>query len=634
MKKAIILLALLALCLTTFSCGGGGAGSANVPPGENPEIPTVVQLLPTHYIAQTNAIITLHTKVLDGNGIPVPNTPVIFTNLSPIGVLIPTSANTDASGIATVTLKSTTTGFATVQAEVNTGAGQIRNRKTVYFTTNAVLAVTMSLDVDSVRGNGIYNETSDFTLFNPPPDPDDTVEVLATVYNAGGVRVAGESAGESVSWSADHTKANFLRTETTTNIYGQAKAVVQVTPESIRNTETHVNIAAYAGNGAANMVTLFLRPVTVSASSSSLSANPTAVNPGGTSALTAVVKLSTGAVAPDGTTVNFTTTCGTVTPFAQTTGGVAPATFTVPSTPDTCTVTGTVGGVNIGSANILVTTGLTVQPSTVSVNGATGGPATFTIFGGVPGYTITSSSTTILPVPATVAASGGTFTVTVPAGTAAGSVTLTVRDSVGDTATATLTITAGPAITVVPGSYSVPAGVGGAFDFTITGGAPGYIVTSSNPAAVYDSGAGDGTWAVAASGDTFTANVSTTACPGTTTLTVYDTAGGTKTATIVIVGGPLNITPPSATICEDDATCGAGTELQTFTILGGMSPYSVSSSNVGVIPNPVVVPGPPDTFDVDAIDNTVPVATTVAVTLTVTDFCGTTKPVTVSVVGQ
>jgi hypothetical protein len=143
MKKIIILLALLALSFGTFSCGGG-AGSSNEPSGESPGVPFVVKLLPAQYIAQTNAFIYLNAKVLDGNGAPVKNVPVTFTNLSSTGTLISASstsgvkttssstvANTNSLGIARIKLYSTTDGFATVQAEVNTGAGIKRDRKTV-----------------------------------------------------------------------------------------------------------------------------------------------------------------------------------------------------------------------------------------------------------------------------------------------------------------------------------------------------------------------------------------------------------------------------------------------------------------------------------------------------------------------
>ncbi len=64
---------------------------------------------------------------------------VIFTNLSPIGVLSSTTAETNDSGIATVTLKSTTDGFSTVQAEVNKDVGQARDRKTMIFPRHLIL---------------------------------------------------------------------------------------------------------------------------------------------------------------------------------------------------------------------------------------------------------------------------------------------------------------------------------------------------------------------------------------------------------------------------------------------------------------------------------------------------------------
>jgi len=448
MKKIVIVLALIALSLGSFSCGGGGAGGPSMPPGENPGIPSVVQLLPSTFIAQTNSSITLNTKVLDGNGIPVANIPVIYANLSLIGTLSATSANTNSLGIATVTLFSSTPGFATIVAQVNTGVGQVRDRKSVYFSTRDVLTVTMRLDVDSVPGNGNpstfvgYNETSDFRLFESATD--DTAEVLATVYDAGGVAVAGET----VTWSSSHTEATFTRTETTTNVNGQAVAVVKVTPASIRNTETHVNISAYAGNDAANMVTLFLQPVVIDATTSSITAQPSVVNTGGTSTITVMVRLNTGAYAPDGTTVNFTTTttCGTVTPFAQTTSGKATATYTAPSTPGTCTVTATAGGVTIGSVTITVTTALTVLPSSVTIdNDSEPASLTFTIFGGIAPYNLYVTSTNLgitVTVPATVAASGTSFTATIGAiaDGVTGTVTISIRDQAGTTVTATITV--------------------------------------------------------------------------------------------------------------------------------------------------------------------------------------------------
>lgn len=588
-KRFAFLGLLLLLAVSLLSCGGG-SGSLSGIGGENPGVPSVMELAPSSYIAQTNAFITLNTKVLDGNGKPVPNTTVIYTNLShPIGVLSSTTAVTDSSGIARVNLSSTTPGFATILAQVYTGAGQVRDRKTVFFTTRDVLRVTMDMDVNSVPGNTIYNELSDFTLFENSED--DTVEVLVTVRNAGGVPVAGES----VQWFRSHSEATWVRTETSTNVFGQAKAVIKVEPSSIRNTETHLNIMAFAGNGAANMVTLFLRPVVPDPATSYLTADPTVVDVNGTSTITAVVMLNTGSRAPDGTTVNFKVICdttfpGLVIPFAQTTAGVAQATFTAPPVPGECTVTGRAAGVTIGSVKIKVKAPLTIMPSAQTVTG--GATATFTIHGGLAPYTVTSSH----PSVASPSLSGTTITVTTATVTAAATVTITVRDVLGATASATLTINpagggggGGTALTITPSSATVNAGL--PVSFVITGGTASYTVSSSHPSVAYDTAPGDGSWTVAANGGSFVVNTLAGLTTATTvTLTVLDSASPKNivTATLTINpagggGGGFALTPKSITLTglpepntADDIV---------FRITGGTAPYTMFSNNNAVIPS-------------------------------------------------
>lgn len=475
-----IIIVLFCLPILLAGCGGGGTESSSDPGGINTGVPSVVKLLPVQFIAQTNSFITLRARVLDGNGSAVANYPVSFTNMSLTGQLSAVTANTNSQGNAEVRLFSTTPGFATILAQVTTGSGIVRDRKTVYFSTNDVLAVSMSMDVNSVPGNILYNELSDFTLFENASD--DTFEVLATVFDAGGVPVGG---GVGVSWGTSHVEAGFVRTEAETNVFGQAKAVIRVTPTSIRDTETHVNVTAFAQNGSANMVSLFLQPVVVSAATSSLTANPTTVAPGGTSDLTAVVMLNTGAKAPNGTTVNFSTTCGIVTPFGQTTDGVATSKFTAPVTEGTCTVTATVQGVVIGSVAIRVSAALSVFPTTATINGVTGNvatPAVFTVRGGNPAYSITSGDPAKVAVaPATVAVSGGTFTATVSPGTASGTVTIQVRDSAGATVTVTITITGAASLAVTPATQSTSCSNVAGVNYLISGGTPAYTITSLNP---------------------------------------------------------------------------------------------------------------------------------------------------------
>jgi len=533
-NKSFFLLVIIALSFGLYSCGGGGgSGSADVPPGENPGGATVVQLLPASFVAQTNAYIALYAKVLDGNGHPVPNVDVTFTNLSTVGSLDKTSAKTDGQGLARVNLSSSSPGFATILAQINTSAGVVRDRRTVFFSSLDVLSVSMDMDVDSVPGNGVFNENDDFILFQNASD--DTFKVRATVYNAGGVPVAGES----VEWSASHSEVTSVRTDPYTNTNGQAEGVFKVQPSSIRNTETTINIMAYAGNGAANMVTLFLRPVTVSSSLSSVTANPDVVDLGGSSTITANVMLNTGSPAPDGTTVNFTATCGTVTPFAQTTGGVAKATFTAPKEETTCTVSAKVGGSTVGSTSITVRpANLLITPGTLTV--CTAGKYTFTIRGGTPPYTTVSdtpskacnsSDDDCVDTTDTGSWSGSSITVTIPATATPGDVKLTAYDSNGKTATATIAI---KTVKITPISVSIcendstcPAGTDTA-NFTISGGTGPYHTYSSNNAVIPDPGAG--------SSFTVNANNNSITTDTTVTLTVVDDGGGCGAqATVTVI---------------------------------------------------------------------------------------------------
>jgi len=122
-KKIFFTLSLFSILFFLSGCGGGGGGgSLSTPPGTNPGIPSVIKLLDVQNIAQTNSTIFLKAKVLDGNGKPLPSVPVTFTNLSsPFGQLSATIANTDATGIATVTLNPESPGFATIAVDLYSG---------------------------------------------------------------------------------------------------------------------------------------------------------------------------------------------------------------------------------------------------------------------------------------------------------------------------------------------------------------------------------------------------------------------------------------------------------------------------------------------------------------------------------
>ena len=173
MKKITLsLIALLILSTFLINCGGGSGGSSS-PGGEKPGVPEIVQVLPSHYIALTNSAILIRAKILNGNGGPVKNLPVTFTNISPIGILMnsndvllgnQTVVKTDDSGMATIKVKSTTTGFVTVQAEVNKGVGIVRDRKTMYFSSSLSLSPFMYLDANA-DGDATFIMNRPITLF-------------------------------------------------------------------------------------------------------------------------------------------------------------------------------------------------------------------------------------------------------------------------------------------------------------------------------------------------------------------------------------------------------------------------------------------------------------------------------------
>jgi hypothetical protein len=545
MKKIIILFILLALSLFSFNCGGG-SGSSNSPKGENPGEPSIVQLLPAQFVAQTNSIITLHAKVLDGNGAPVKNMPVSFTNLSSIGILNATTAQTNNAGIATVTLKSTTSGFSTVQAEINKGAGQVRDRKTMFFSAHSIsqLRPTMTLTVD---GFG-----DPYTLFEAGIGNDNEVTVTATVANAASVisgsivtfasdrpyRVGTDPDAE-CSDESENCDVRFpAGIYAITNDFGEATVPVNVEPSALTSIETTLNIMAQADIGAFNMVTLFLNPVKVQ--NVTISANPQTVASGGTSTITAQVLTNAGTPAPDGTTVNFSVnpiSRGSIEPFAQTTDGFAEAEFTAAAvTSNTnATIEARVGNAS-GDVDISITTGLQVVPASVTV-------------------------------------ASGTQT-----------------------------------------------------SITISGGSPPYTTVSNNPIAVYDTAPGDGIW----TGSSITAHIGCKPT-GAVSLTITDSAGATKTATINITD-TIIISPTTTSICENDTTCSSGTDKRTFTISSGVGPYTVTSGNPGIILSPGLLAAGDNNFEVDAINDSITADTDVE--LTIKDACDVSSKAHVLVVNK
>jgi len=550
MIRKIILPAALLLILSLVAGCGGGAGTSSEPAGVDPSLPSSIQLLAVQQVVQTNSNISLMAKVLDGNGRVVPNVAVTFTNLSLLGVLSSTHAVTNSLGYATVTLFSSDSGFATIQAEVNKGTGKVRDRKIVFFsifdlTSPIVVAPTLDLAVDNNNDNS-YNDPADFDFFDPA-DPHSEAIIRATVKDETGRPVVGDT----VTFGADSTEATFPDGDVkNTNSDGQAFARIKITPTEIRDFTVPLNVNAVSTfTGAANVITLFIGPITVS--DLSVFADPQSIDSGGTSTITAIVKTVADTFVPDGTTVNFTTNKGGITPFAQTTGGVATATFTAPTlaaggSNTTATITASVAGKSktvtvtvIAPPAVPVTPGpLVVTPANIPVvSGATTQTVTFTVSGGTTPYFTSSSD----PLRAFNGTSGhgtwntSTVTVTIAADACPGTITLTTSDSTGATKTATITIVSpNPPLAIAPLSATIceidntcTAGAATA-DFTVSGGTPPYSETSSNTGVIPSLGTVLTTFTLDANNGSITADT-------TVTITVTDACSTSKTASVQVI---------------------------------------------------------------------------------------------------
>jgi hypothetical protein len=367
---------------------------------------------------------------------------------------------TDGSGMATVALFSSTPGFATVQAEVGSGAVNVRDKKTVYFSVfdfripGQATVPTLTLAVDS-NNDGTYNDPSDFFLSSGE------AIVRATVLDGSGAPVANDT----VMFAADSTEVTFPDGDSkVTNSDGQAFVRIKVVPSEARNFNTPVNISALSiTTGAANVLTLFVTPIEVG--QLAVIAQPPTVASGGSSTISATALTTTGSLVPDGTIVNFTASSGVVEPFAQTTDGIATAAFTAPtlaagSGGRNVTLTASAGGKQATTTVVVTAPPAPTPPPTptptpvpalaVTPPGGSmpcgGASQNFFVTGGTPPYSATAPLSTA-PVTITnspVQSSGGFFTVTtkdcgtLPASTP---VSILVIDHTSKIVTVTVTVT-------------------------------------------------------------------------------------------------------------------------------------------------------------------------------------------------
>ncbi|MBF0564633.1 MAG: hypothetical protein HQK89_05265 [Nitrospirae bacterium] len=593
---------------------------------------------------------------------------------------------TNQYGQAAVQVTSTASGFVTVEA---VAGGGLMDKKSVLFGSSGAKSfspIFVSVSFDG-NGNGVYDENDDFKVCQGTTT--NTVKLRATVYYKG-ERVSGSTGinGQPVyvyissdndrlttfpyniyfdsvnnvctypdksvngapasgagciytgtfnNLSQNHVKEDFVTINSTGDAYSTFNVNCQLTAtEQTLNlfavTSTFVlpefsSIVAFQGQGGAS---LFLEPITVT--SVKLTANPTQVAVGSSSAITATVNTNLGnATAPDGTLVQFTVDCqdvsvpsASVSPNpAQTVNGVATTIFTSNAIPvnGTCTVTGKAGGVTSAPATFTIVPVLSVNPAAATLTDPKiGDTYTFQIIGGTPAYTVTSDNPAV-----SVTLSGKNVIakiVSYPPKGGTNVANIKITDAKSVSVTATLTISISPLAVSPPSQTVVNPKIGDTMSFAITGGVGPYTVTSSNTTVL----------TVALSGTNgITATIKDVPVNGSVnvTITVIDAQGTTVTVPVTITTAatsPLIVVPNPYSVTNPNVG-----DTLSFTIKGGMGPYTITSSNKTVLTVAPATLATAGAFTATILS--LPASGSLIVTITVIDAQGTTVnvPVTITV---
>jgi len=157
---------------------------------------------------------------------------------------------------------------------------------------------------------------------------------------------------------------------------------------------------------------------------------------------------------------------------------------------------------------------------------------------------------------------------TVTSGSVAGKATLNIRDAKGALVVITANVSGDSAValyTTAPSSISI--GLGDAPSYSIQGGIAPFTATSSNAAVAKASVTGN------------TLNI-TGLSTGVADVVIFDSTGASVRVSATVQGGSAFV--PLYTTAPESITVAVGAK-PTYTIAGGASPYTVTSSNVNVI---------------------------------------------------
>ena len=477
-------------------------------------------------IADGHSSTTLTATVQDSGGKGVPGALVAFATSA--GVVTPTSATTNASGVATATL---TSGTQVLTAAVTASANGITATSNVGYTAGAGAAVGINAMPSTVKPAGTSTVTVSVVDANGNAVSNEPVTLSFTAKGSG---------TPSLSAVSGSTDANGL-------------LAVTYTAGSSNGTDT---ILATSSKGKTSSSNITVSNTTVIGSITT-SANSGSIPVGGSTVIRALVKDNNGLAAP-GVTVAFATTAGTLSsPSAITdVNGIASVTLSAGTQILTASVSATISGFS-STTPVNFTAGapsnvvLSAAPNSVKPGGTSSISAYVTDASGNPvvGQTVTFSIPTrgsgqpMLSAVTAATSSNGLATVTYTAGTGTGTDTVTAITSNGVTPATPVSISVSPttvvvgSVVVTSNSATIPVNGNTQVQAMVkdTGGqsVPGVTVTFSSSTAIVGGNAGTLSPASAVTDATGVARATLTAGNAILTATISASTGGISGSTQV-----------------------------------------------------------------------------------------------------
>jgi hypothetical protein len=531
---------------------------------------------PSSVVADGTTTSTVTVTLKDVNSNPVSGKSVTLAKSSGPGTptITTVQGTTDASGVATFTVKSTTAGADVFQATDTTDSLVITQTATVTFTAGAVNAgvSTVSGSPTSVPADGATTSTITVTLKDVNSNP---------------------VSGKTVTLA----KSSGPGTPTITTVQGTTDAS-GVATFTVRSTTAGADVFQATDTTDSLVITqtatvTFIGPV--NASTSTVSASPTSVPADGATTSTITVTLKDVNSNPvSGKTVTLAKSSGpgtpTITTVQGTTDASGVATFTVRSTTagaDVFQATDTTDSLVVAQTATVTFTAVPTKLAFTSVppTGTAGVAFTVTVqvqdAGGNPANV--SSDTTITLSKASGAGTlSGTLTGTITAGNNSVTISTPVY-SKADTLTLTATVSAGPALTPATSSGIVfSAGPVSASASTVTASPSSVpadgVTTSTITVTLTDANSNpvSGKTVTLASSRGATDTISTASGPssasGVVTFTVKSSTGGTGVFTATDVTDSVVLTQTASVIF----TTGPSAANSTVTA----SPTSVAADGV------------------------------------------------------